>query len=41
MSMFFNQNKRKRLHQNRVQLAAVPLFRGIIMAAVTSRQNTL
>ena len=49
--MFFNQNKRKRLHKNRVQfpqdylgdinMAAVPLFRDTNMAAVTSRENTL
>ena len=52
MSMFFNQNKRKKVHENRVHIteglvgkvtnmAAVPLLGDISMAAVTSRENSL
>ena len=46
MRMFFKQNKRKHLHKKRAQfrdtkMAAVPLFRDINMANVTSRENTI
>ena len=37
-AMFFNENKRKRLHNNRVEFPE-DLFRGSNMAAVTSCEN--
>jgi len=41
MSMFFNQNKTKNLHEFNLHEFNFPLFRDTNMAAVTSRESTL